>query len=146
MNWTEETLRPIIAQILEEMGRGSGGCKETDPSGVLLVHTGQVACQNFEGRQDVRVRDVTTLQEAPRMAAGVMEVERTQFPWTLSYDEYDLVLSGTLEIRVGERTYTGRPGDLFYIPKGSSISFCSPDKARYVYVTYPADWQGQGKD
>lgn len=144
MNWTEETLRPVIARILAELGCECGGCKEVDPSGVLLVHTDQVQCQSFEGRQNVRVRDVTTLQEAPRMAAGVMEVEETRFPWTLSYDEYDLVLSGTLEIRVGERTYTGHPGDLFYIPKGSSISFCSPDKARYVYVTYPADWQGKG--
>lgn len=142
MTWTEETLRPIVEQVLRQLAQSGGDFqKETDPSGVLLVHTGTVRCESFEGRSDVRVKDVTTLQEAPRMAAGVMEVERTQFPWTLSYDEYDIILSGTLEIKVGDRTYTGRPGDIFYIPKGSSISFCSPDKARYVYVTYPADWQ-----
>lgn len=144
MNWTEETLRPVIAQILQELGRGSEGfVKEKDPSGVLLVRTGTVACEGFEGRADVRVKDVTTLQEAPRISAGVMEVEGTAFPWTLSYDEFDIVLSGTLEIKVGERTYTGHTGDIFYIPKGSSISFQSPDKARYVYVTYPADWQSK---
>ncbi len=141
MEWTAETLRPVVEQILRQLGAQEEFRKEKDPSGVLLVHTDTVKCQSFEGRDDVRVRDVTTLEEAPRMATGVMEVERTQFPWTLSYDEYDLVLSGTLEIKVGERTYTGRAGDLFYIPKGSAISFCSPDKARYVYVTYPADWQ-----
>lgn len=141
MTWTEETLRPIVEQILRQLGQGGDFAKEVDPSGVLLVHTDTVRCEGFEGRGDVRVKDVTTLQEAPRMAAGVMEVEGTQFPWTLSYDEYDVVLSGTLEIKVGERAYTGHPGDIFYIPKGSSISFCSPDKARYVYVTYPADWQ-----
>lgn len=142
MEWTEETLRPVIAQILRELGQGGGEfAKEKDPSGVLLVRTNTVRCEDFEGRRDVRVKDVTTLDEAPRIAAGVMEVERTSFPWTLSYDEFDVVLEGALEIRVGERTYTGHPGDIFYIPKGSSISFCSPDKARYVYVTYPADWQ-----
>lgn len=141
MEWTEETLRPVIAQILRELGQAGGAfAKEKDPSGVLLVRTNTVRCEDFEGRRDVRVKDVTTLDEAPRIAAGVMEVERASFPWTLSYDEFDIVLEGTLEIRVGERTYTGRPGDIFYIPKGSSISFCSPDKARYVYVTYPADW------
>lgn len=141
MEWTAETLRPVVEQILRQLGGKEEFRKEKDPSGVLLVHTDTVTCQSFEGRHDVRVHDVTTLEEAPRIAAGVMEVERTQFPWTLSYDEYDLVLSGTLEIKVGDRTYTGHAGDLFYIPKGSSISFCSPDKARYVYVTYPADWQ-----
>ncbi len=142
MNYSEETLRPIITQILRELEgqRGEGFEKERDPSGILRVATATVATEPFEGRRDVRVRDVTTLAEAPNMAAGVMEVEGTRFPWTLSYDEYDLVLSGTLEIEVEGRVYTGRPGDLFYLPKGSSIAFRSPDKARYVYVTYPANW------
>lgn len=140
MEWTEETLRPVIQEILRQLGSGGDFRKERDPSGVLLVHTDTVECESFQGRRDVRVKDVTTLEEAPRMAAGVMEVERTSFPWTLTYDEYDIVLSGTLEIRVGGRQYTGRAGDIFYIPKGSTIAFQSPDKARYVYVTYPADW------
>lgn len=143
MEWTQEQLRGIIEQVLRELdaGGGEGGFhKEVDPSGVLLVRSGTVKCKPFEGRQNVRVRDVTDLTEAPRIAAGVMEVEKTSFPWTLSYDEFDIVLSGTLEIKVGERVYTGKAGDIFYIPKGSSIAFSSPDLARYVYVTYPADW------
>lgn len=145
MEWTQEQLRGIIEQVLRELDADGGGGKsgfhkEKDPSGVLLVRSGTVKCEPFEGRKDVRVRDVTDLAEAPRIAAGIMEVEKTAFPWTLSYDEFDIVLSGTLEIQVGERTYTGRAGDIFYIPKGSSISFSSPDLARYVYVTYPADW------
>ena len=144
MEWTQEQLRGIIEQVLRELDAGGGGKsgfhKEKDPSGVLLVRSSTVKCEPFEGRSNVRVKDVTDLAEAPRIAAGVMEVEKTDFPWTLSYDEFDIVLSGTLEIKVGERTYTGRAGDIFYIPKGSSISFSSPDLARYVYVTYPADW------
>lgn len=140
MNWTEETLKPVIAQILRELTEKGETWKQKDPSGVLLVHTDQVTCEPFQGRQDVRVRDVTTLEESPRVAAGVMEVENARFPWTLNYDEFDLVLSGTLEIQVDGRTVVGHPGDLVYIPKGSSIAFTSPDKARYVYVTYPADW------
>lgn len=140
MQWTEETLRPVILEILRQLERGGEPWKEKDPSGVLLIHTAGVECEGFQGRNDVRVKDVTTLEEAPRMAAGVMEVEKTSFPWTLTYDEYDIVLDGTLEIKVGGRQYTGQPGDIFYIPKGSTIAFQSPDKARYVYVTYPADW------
>lgn len=143
MTWTEETLRPIVEEILRALAGGGEFTKEKDPSGVLLVRTGTVQCESFEGRENVRVKDITTLDEAPRIAAGVMEVEKTSFPWTLSYDEFDVVLSGTLEIKVGERVYTGHPGDVFYIPQGSSIAFQSPDKARYVYVTYPADWQSK---
>ena len=143
MTWTEETLRPVIDEILRALAGGGEFATEKDPSGVLLIRTDTVQCESFEGRENVRVKDITTLDEAPRIAAGVMEVEQTSFPWTLSYDEFDIVLSGTLEIKVGERTYTGHAGDVFYIPKGSSIAFQSPDKARYVYVTYPADWQSK---
>lgn len=140
MQWTEETLRPVIREILRQLEGEGDFHKERDPSGVLLIHTDTVTCEPFQDRNDVRVRDVTTLDEAPRMAAGVMEVEKTTFPWTLTYDEYDIILSGTLEIKVNGRQYTGRAGDVFYIPRGSTIAFQSPDKARYIYVTYPADW------
>jgi ethanolamine utilization protein EutQ len=35
----------------------------------------------------------------------------------------------------------GEAGDILYIPKGSHIHFRSPDKARFAYFVYPADWQ-----
>lgn len=108
--------------------------------GVLLRKTAGVVCQPFQGRENVRVKDLTTLAEAPRIAAGVMEVERTAFDWTLGYDEFDIVLEGTLEIEVNGKVLKGGAGDVFYIPNGTTISFRSPDKARFVYVTYPADW------
>ena len=143
MEWTQEQLGRVVAEVMRALGAADVGFhKEKDSSGVLLVKSETVRCEPFEGRENVRVKDVTTLSEAPRIAAGVLEVERTSFPWTLGYDEFDVVLSGTLEIQTQGRTYTGRAGDIFYIPKGSSISFSSPDLARYVYVTYPADWNG----
>lgn len=140
MEWSEEGLKKVILEVLTQLGGGNEEWKSRDPSGVLLLHPQRVACEPFQGTEGVGVRDLTELSEAPRMGAGVMEVERTAFPWTLTYDEFDVVVEGTLEIRVGERVYTGRPGDVFYIPKGTSISFCSPDKARYLYFVYPADW------
>ena len=51
------------------------------------------------------------------------------------------VLEGTLEIEINGRTVTGHQGDVIFIPKGSHIHFQTPSTTRYVYVTYPADWQ-----
>ena len=44
------------------------------------------------------LKDVVTLEEAPRMGCGIMELDHTSFEWTLTYDEYDFVIDGTLEI------------------------------------------------
>ena len=70
-----------------------------------------------------------------------MELDHTSFEWTLTYDEYDLVLDGTLEIEIDGRVVSGGPGDIIYIPKGSHIHFQTPNRTRYAYFVYPADWQ-----
>jgi ethanolamine utilization protein EutQ len=36
---------------------------------------------------------------------------------------------------------SGGPGDIIYIPKGSHIHFQTPNRTRYAYFVYPADWQ-----
>ena len=75
------------------------------------------------------------------MGCGIMELDHTSFEWTLTYDEYDMVFDGTLEIEIDARVISGGPGDIIYIPKGSHIHFQTPDKSRYAYFVYPANWQ-----
>jgi Ethanolamine utilization protein len=76
------------------------------------------------------------------MGCGVMELkDGASFEWTLTYDEYDIVLDGHLEIEIDGRVVKGDVGDVIYIPKGSHIHFQTPDHARYVYTVYPANWQ-----
>lgn len=91
----------------------------------------------------VYTHDLFSLQESPRLGCGIMEMEQTTFPWTLQYDEIDYVISGTLRICYEDTVVTAGPGELILIPKGSKIKFSVPDKARFLYVTYPADWQTQ---
>ena len=54
--------------------------------------------------------------------------------------DYDFVIDGTLEIEIDGRIVTGNPGDIIYIPKNSHIHFQTPDKTRYAYFVYPANW------
>ena len=91
----------------------------------------------------VYTHDLFTLQESPRLGCGIMEMEQTTFPWTLQYDEIDYVISGSLSIIYEDTTVTAGPGELILIPKGSKIKFSVPNHARFLYVTYPADWQAQ---
>lgn len=144
MNVSEELIRVIVTKVLQEAGGLT--CpdmeRQVDPSGIIGIKTSSVRLEPFEGREDVRLKDVTTLEEAPRMGCGIMELkDGASFAWTLTYDEYDIVLEGTLEIEIDGRIVSGGPGDVIYIPKGSRIHFQTPSYTKYVYTVYPANWQ-----
>lgn len=142
LNVSEELIREVVKNVLMEtmLSKSGGFVKKTDPSGILSIKTDTVKCEPFE-QQGVGLKDIVTLEEAPRMGAGIMELDHTRFEWTLTYDEYDVVLEGILEIEIDGRVVSGGPGDIIYIPKGSHIFFRSPGKARYAYFVYPANWQ-----
>ena len=145
MNVSEKMLREIVTEVVQSMAArqpATGGfTKIVDPSGIILIKSETVKCEPFHGEAGVKLKDVVTLEEAPRIGAGIMELDRTSFEWTLTYDEYDVVFEGVLEIEIDGRVVTGKPGDIIYIPKGSHIHFRTPDKARYAYFVYPANWQ-----
>lgn len=92
---------------------------------------------------NVRLKDVITSQDGSPMAAGYMALDKGEFSWTLTYDEIDIILEGELVITRGTEVARAAPGDMIFIPKGSSITFGTPDNVRFVYVTFPANWNEQ---
>ena len=138
----EKLVRAVTESVMRRLV-GSEFIKETDPSGVLKVEAKSVRCEPFNGREDVRLKDIVTLEESPRIGAGIMELDHADFPWTLTYDEFDYVIEGTLEIETGGRVISGGPGDIIHIPKNSAIHFRSPGYTRFAYFVYPADWENQ---
>jgi ethanolamine utilization protein EutQ len=91
----------------------------------------------------VYTKDLVSLTESPRLGCGLMVMENTTFDWTLGYDEIDYIIEGTLTIIIDGRRITAGAGELILIPSGSSIQFSVEGKARFIYVTYPADWQNK---
>lgn len=91
----------------------------------------------------VYTRDLFTLEQAPRLGAGIMEMTDTTFPWTLNYDEMDYVVEGRLDILCNGQKVSAGPGELIYIPRGSEIRFSVAGHARFLYFVCPADWQKQ---
>ena len=108
---------------------------------VLLDAFGVDIAKNAE----VRLRDVITTEDGSPLAAGYMALDAQTpgggvFPWTLTYDEIDIVIEGELVITRESEQVRGGPGDVIFIPKGSAITFGTPSYARFVYVAYPANW------
>jgi ethanolamine utilization protein EutQ len=110
---------------------------------VPAVNTAELApfpVELHRPEMDVRLLDVITADHGMPMAAGMMSLRQGSFPWTLDYDEVEYVIEGELHITTADQKAVGRPGDVIAIPKGSSITFGTPSWARFLYVTYPADW------
>ena len=54
-------------------------------------------------------------------------------------------VDGQLTIRINGCDIVANAGDMVLIPAGSSIVFSALDHARFVYVTYPANWSEQAE-
>lgn len=88
----------------------------------------------------VWLKDVVITQDRSPMGAGFMSLDKGEMQWTLTYDEIDIVLEGELVITRGSEQVRGKTGDVIYIPKGSSITFGTPNWTRFVYVVFPVNW------
>lgn len=146
MELNKAFIESVIRDIIREELGGSGGGRQVDPSGVIGIDPAAVTLEKFPfpiESDRVLLKDVLTLEESPRLGCGVMELDHTTFQWNLTYDEVDYVIEGTLEIIIDGRKVTAKAGQIIFIPKNTKISFSTPDKTRFVYICYPADWAEQ---
>lgn len=145
MQISEELIYKIVKQVLEKEQPPQGESafeKHVDSSGVISIKTETVKCEPFDVGVPAKVslKDVVTLEESPRLGCGILEIDHSTYPWTLTYDEFYYVVEGVLDIIIEERHNVGNQGDILHVPKGSSVCFSSPKTCRAVYFTYPADW------
>ena len=132
----EELVRRVL---LEKLGGNGPRVKKVEVPRLDVAAEHRMDTGNPADR--VWTRDLFTLEEAPRLGCGLLVMERTTFPWTLTYDEMDYVIEGRLDILVDGQTVSAGPGEVLYIPKDTSIQFSVRDKARFLYFVYPANWQ-----
>lgn len=151
LNIDRSTLERLIKEIITEKLSSCNALntcsqRQVSPSGVISVKIPTIKVAESDrldtGKPNdvVYTKDVFSLQESPRLGCGIMEMDHTTFDWTLNYDEIDYVIEGSLSIISNGHTVTANAGELVLIPKGSSIQFSVPNYARFIYVTYPADW------
>ncbi|WP_448821553.1 cupin domain-containing protein [Cetobacterium sp.] len=146
INIDELELEKIIRKVIEKELKGEKSIKYIDSSGVAVVKAEKIEKVKFDTgnpQDQVYVTDLFSLEESPRIGAGMMEMIKSTFDWTLNYDEIDYVIDGKLEIVIDGRTITGEKGDVLLIPKGSSIKFKATEYAKFIYVVYPANWMDQ---
>lgn len=149
MNINRNDIEKLVREVIvQEFGKGLDAGQAMDRSGVkavklpLLDVTEEHRLDTGNPAHKVYTRDLLTLEESPRLGMGLMVMEDTTFDWHLGYDEVDYIIEGTLTIITEGRRVSAGPGEIIFIPKDSDIQFSVEGKARFLYVTYPADWQG----
>jgi ethanolamine utilization protein EutQ len=145
-----KVIRETASAVGPPLGRVEGIRKESPPGNpnlppLKLVRMANVQVEPFlEGKNtpgtNVWLKDVVVTQDRSPMGAGYMSLDKGEMQWTLTYDEIDIVLEGELVITRGSEQVRGKTGDVIYIPKGSSITFGTPNWTRFVYVVFPVNW------
>ncbi len=143
----------LIAQIVQQVLRGMGNTcaaapgldRVVDPAtGFMLIKSSTAGMDTFnDGVQDrpgIYIKEFTNPSESPNLTSGFMAFDHTSLDWTLTYDEMDYVIEGTLEFIVNGQKFTGHAGDSFYIPANTHVTFTTPNTAKFFFVTYPANW------
>ena len=138
----EQTLiEQITRAVIAVLGKDTGRVRKIPVPELTVTEEHRMDT----GRPGDRVwtRDLFTLEESPSLGCGLMVMEDTTFPWTLNYAEMDYVIEGRLTILINGQAVTAGPGEVLYIPHGSSIQFSVTGKARFLYFVYPANWAEQ---
>ncbi len=112
----------------------------TGKGGIKVIDGSSVKFGRFDGAsRTARLNGLVTDQDGSSMAAGFMQWENAFFPWTLNYDEIDMVLEGELHVRHQGKRWSPKRGRSF-IPKGSSIEFGTRRRCASC-TSRPANWQ-----
>lgn len=146
MDFDREEIEKIVRQILTEK---LGTYNTSTADGLMMVDIPNLEVSE-QDRMDtgnvndhVYTKDFFDLKQSPRLGAGLMLMKSSTFDWQLNYDEFDYVIAGELSVIGSKGTVTAEPGQSILIPKGSKIKFSAPNEARFIYITYPADWANQ---
>jgi len=116
--------------------------RQINDDGIVLIRGNAVKLDVFDGApgKNIGLTDVIGAKEGSNMGVGYMGWENAFFPWTLNYDEVNVVLEGELHVKTASGTTIAKPGEIIFIPKDSTVEFGTPTHVRYVYITYPVEW------
>ena len=74
------------------------------------------------------------------MGAGIEYLERVTIDWTVTYDEVLFIHEGALTVEFDGECYDCTPGDIVWLPSGTSLRYIARERCGYFYALYPVDW------
>lgn len=135
-------IQALVAKAMVDFTQIPVSPRQINDDGIVLVRGSAVKLERFGGvtEHHIGLTDVIGAKDGSNMGVGYMGWENAFFPWTLTYDEVNVVLEGELHVKTASGTTIAKPGEIIFIPKNSQVEFGTPTHVRYVYITYPVEW------
>ena len=135
-------IQALVAKAMADFIQIPTSPRQINDDGIVLVRGNAVKLETFDGApgKNIGLTDVIGAKDGSNMGVGYMGWENAFFPWTLTYDEVNVVLEGELHVKTASGTTIAKPGEIIFIPKNSQVEFGTPTHVRYVYITYPVEW------
>jgi len=93
----------------------------------------------FEYGDQAQVAQLCGADDGSKLGVGIVRLKKSSIPWRIKYDEFILVLDGTLTITIGSEQLTASAMEAIWLPAGTSLTYIS-DEARLLYAIHPTDW------
>jgi len=74
------------------------------------------------------------------MGAGIEVLEGVTIDWTVTYDEVLFIHAGRLTVEFDGTRHDCEPGDIVWLPEGTSLRYIAEERAVYFYALHPVDW------
>ncbi len=120
----------------ESLARITGACEE-DESGLRLCYGSQVVLDPLDTGTPGAKASYKEVFGSPvsSISSGFLEIDNSRFDWKLEGEEINYIIEGDVSISINGRTYTGKGGDVFYLPAGAKVVWETKGKARMFYAT-----------
>lgn len=120
----EKIVREVLATLPELQSKELD--KIIDPGGAILIR------QNSTNNK--KVQEILGKAESPKLGCGFITLEGDSFDKSSGCDEVNYILEGSVTLSVDGRSYQGKAGDVFYIPKGIHLALSAQSKAIIFFV------------
>jgi ethanolamine utilization protein EutQ len=74
------------------------------------------------------------------MGAGIEVLEDVTIDWTVTYDEVLFIHAGRLTVEFNGERHDCVPGDIVWLPEGTTLRYIAEGRAEYFYALHPVDW------
>jgi len=93
----------------------------------------------FEYGDQAQVAQLCGADDGSKLGVGIVRMSKSAIPWKIKYDEFILVLEGTITITTEDDELKASAMEAIWLPAGTSLTYIS-DKALLLYAIHPTDW------